>query len=208
MIDKLQQLPIEVVDRFLAIRDHRKAGIPEALAAYILQVNAAHNLYARYRSVTECAQHLRLSYPSLSLPTCKARVYDAINFFNSDCTVTAAAWDNYFADQLMKVAEVALIAHKFSEVRRCFDLANTYRRRASENAIDPRRIEFKPQIVSADMKLQRMGVTDPKGILAAYSEAKKIIASRDISPTEKDRLLSELQAELDIDDTDHEEEEV
>lgn len=203
MIEHLQKLPVEIVERFLQMRDAKKAGIPQVLADYILQVNEASNLFRRYQSITECARRLQKSYPDLSISTCKSRIYDSINYFNSDCTVTSDAWNLYFADQMMKLSEVNLVAHDMKEARVCFEKARAYRIAASANAINPDRVKFKPQIVSADMELQRMGIKR-KGVLEAYSQGVKIINERDISQADKNRLQKELSTELGVEDTDYE----
>lgn len=204
MLEHLQRLPLEVVERFLDIRDAKSLGIPEKLAQYILQINEAYNLNRKYRSVSDCAVQLRRKYPELTLPTAKSRVYDSINFFNIDCSVTAPAWDNYFADKMMDLADVNLVAHKFSEVRRCFELAHKYRSRASANIISPERTKFKPQIVSAEMKLERMGLKE-NGILEAWRRGKAIIENFQVPTTAKDDLINDLQRELGIMDSDYEE---
>lgn len=203
MIEHLQKLPVEVVERFLEIRDAKKTGIPQELADYILQVNEASNLHRRYQSITECAKRLQKVYPKISIATCKSRIYDAINYFNSDCSVTSEAWNNYFADQMMKLAEVNLVAHEMREVRVCFEKARAYRIAASANAINPDRIRFRPQIVSADMELSRMGIKK-KGLLDAYRKAVKLIENRDISLSDKERLKTELETELGITEADYE----
>jgi len=199
MIEHLQNLPIEVVERFLEVRDAKKTGIPPALADYILQVNEASNLFRRYASVSDCAKRLQKSYPHLSISACKTRIYDAINYFNSDCSVTSEAWNLYYADQMMKLWEVNMVAHDFKEARTCFERARDYRIAASANTINPDRIKFKPQIVSADMQLERMGVSK-KGVLSAYEQALSLIESFDISGNDKGRLKGEVEMELNITD--------
>jgi len=201
MIQHLQRLPTEVVERFLEVRDAKKVGIPPALAEYILQVNEASNLLRRNPSITECARVLQKSYPILSISTCKARIYDAINYFNADCSVTSEAWNMFHADTAMRLMEVALVAHNFTEARKNNEDALAWRLKASANAINPDRIKFKPQIVSADMELERMGIKK-KGILIAYERGKNIIAARDISSNDKERLKGELTRELGIEDAD------
>lgn len=195
MLEHIQRLPVDVLERFLEVRDAKICGIPQKLAEYIIEINDAYNLNKKYRSITECARQLRMKYPDLSLPTCKSRIYDSIRFFNADCSVTASEWDNYFADHFMDLADVNMIAHNFTEVRRCWELAHKYRSRASANIIDPKRIQFKHQIVSPDVHLSRMGIT-PTGILRAYERAKAIIKSRDISQAEQNRLVKEVEREL------------
>jgi len=199
MIEHLQKLPIEVVERFLEVRDAKKTGIPPALADYILQVNEASNLFRRYASVSDCAKRLQKSYTHLSISACKTRIYDAINYFNSDCSVTSEAWNLYYADQMMKLWEVDMVAHDFKEARTCLERARDYRIAASANTINPDRIKFKPQIVSADMQLERMGVSK-KGVLSAYEQALSLIESFDISGNDKGRLKGEVEMELNITD--------
>jgi hypothetical protein len=203
MIEHLQKLPVDVLERFLEVRDAKSMGIPPALADYILQVNEASNLHRRYHSITECARKLQKQYPELSIATCKKRIYDAINYFNSDCTVTSEAWNLYYADQFEKLKEVNLVAHDLREARICMERARAYRIEASANIINPDRIKFKPQIVSAEMELERMGIKK-KGLLEAYRKALKIIDSRDISQNDKNRLKTEVETELGITDTDYE----
>jgi Fe-S cluster biosynthesis and repair protein YggX len=164
-----------------------------------LQVNFASNLQKKYASIAECARKLRQEYPSLSLPACRQRVYDAINYFNSDCTVTSEAWNNYFADQMMLLRDVNLTAHNFIEARRCMQEARKYRIEASSAVIDPRLKEFKPQLVSPDLEIDRMGIKK-NGLLTAYRKALEIIKNRDIPETEKTRLIKEVEQELNIED--------
>jgi Fe-S cluster biosynthesis and repair protein YggX len=198
-LDHLQKLPVEVIQRFLDLRDAQACGLTEPIADYILQVNFASNLHKKYASIIECAKKLRQEYPSLSLPACRQRVYDAINYFNSDCTVTSEAWNNYFADQMMLLRDVNLTAHNFIEARRCMQEARKYRIEASSTVIDPRLKEFKPQLVSPDLEIDRMGIKK-SGLLTAYRKALDIIKGRDIPETEKTRLIKEVEQELNIED--------
>lgn len=201
MLEHLQRLPVDILERFLELRDHKKVGISEALGNFILELNDASNLFRKYRNVGECARQLQKLHPKVSLPECRKRVCDAINFFNTDCTVTAAAWDNYFADYMMNLADVNLVAHDRKEARLCATQAHKYRLSAAANIISPERIRFKPQIVSADVKLDRMMDTSPVGLLAAWKDIEEMIDKdfKDISQSDKDRLKLEAGRELDID---------
>lgn len=199
MIEALQRVPTETIESFLLCRDASKVGIPTQLAEYILQINEASNLNRRYSSITECAKRLQRSYPELSISTCKSRIYDAINYFNSDCTVTAESWNLFFADEMMKLREVNLVAHDLKEARLCTEKAREYRIAASSSAVPKDLTKFKPQLVSPDLELDRMGVKE-KGILQSYKRALEIIDSRDINSADKKRLRGELFRELNIDD--------
>ncbi|NDV45809.1 hypothetical protein D0T49_01930 [Paludibacter sp. 221] len=204
MIEHLQKLSPEIVERFLESREAEPLGIPPKLADYILQLNEASNLHRTNHSITECAKKLQQSYPELSIHTCKSRIYDAINYLNSDCTVTSEAWLLYYADMFMKMFEVNIIAHNFREARTCLQRSCEYRIKASANAIDPERIRFKPQIVSPDIELERMGVKR-RGLLEARKRAREIIIKQGFSDTENRRLFEEVDSELNIQDTNYEE---
>jgi hypothetical protein len=204
MIEHLQKLPPEIVEQFLISREPEPLGIPPKLAEYILQINEASNLNKKYHSISECAKKLQQSFPELSIHTCKSRIYDAINYLNTDCTVTSEAWYLYYADLFMKLFEVNLVGHNFREARTCLMKSCEYRIRASANAIDPERIKFKHQIVSAEMELSRMGVKK-EGLLVTYKKALSIIDNIDATDLEKQRLIDEVERELNIKDINHEE---
>jgi hypothetical protein len=204
MIEHLQKIPPETVEQFLTSRDPEPLGIPPKLADYILQINEASNLNKKYHSISECAKKLQQSYPELSIHTCKSRIYDAINYLNTDCTVTSEAWHLYYADMFMKLFEINLVGHNFREARICLMKSCEYRIKASANAIDPERVKFKHQIVSPDIELPRM-LLKKNGILNAYKKAMTIISNQDTTDSEKQRQMDEVVQELNIKDVDYEE---
>ncbi|HCC51486.1 MAG TPA: hypothetical protein DEQ30_05020 [Porphyromonadaceae bacterium] len=204
MIEHLKKLSPEVVERFLESRDPELFNIPKKLADYILQLNDAAILHKRYHSISECAKQLQQRYPEISIHTCKSRIYDAINYLNDECSVTAESWLLYYADMFMKMFEVNLVAHNFREARTCLQRSCEYRIKASANAVDPERIKFKHQIVSPDIEIERMGITK-NGLLESYRQAISIIDSLDTNELEKQRILNEVERELNISDIEHEE---
>ena len=204
MIEHLKKLSPEVVEQFLESREPELFNIPKKLAEYILQLNDAATLHKRYHSISECAKQLQQRYPEISVHTCKSRIYDAINYLNDECSVTAEAWLLYYADMFMKMFEVNLVAHNFREARTCLQRSCEYRIKASANAIDPDRIKFKPQIVSPDIELERMGIKK-SGIIDAYKKAQNIISKQDATDKDKQRQLDEVIQELNIKDVDYEE---
>jgi hypothetical protein len=197
MIEQVKKLPVEIVEGFLADRDAIKYGIPADVADYILQINCAQIVHKANRSITEAAVKLQKEYPKLSLSTCRQRIYDSINFINSSSTVTAEAWNLYFADEMMKLHDLNIITRDFKEARLCIEKAREYRIEAAANIIDPDRIKFKPQIVSPDIEIERMGIKK-QGLLSAFKKAMKLIDQRAIPEAEKLRLKGEVERELDI----------
>jgi len=204
MIEHLQKLPPETVEQFLSSRDAEALNIPPKLAEYILQLNEAANLLREHKYISECALKLKESYPALSFSTCKNRIYDSIKYFNDSSNVTAPEWNTYFADQMMELYQKNIVAEDFREARLCMEKALEYYLAASANAIDPERIRFKHQIVSADMELDRMGVKK-QGFLNAYKKALFIIDNTDATDKDKQRMIDEVERELNITDIPHEE---
>jgi hypothetical protein len=203
MIEELQKIAPEIVQRFLEIRDPEKCGIPLKMADYILQINEAANLFKKNSSINICAQQLQKSYKNLSVSTCRQRVFDAINYLHADCSVTAESWNLYFSDEMMKLRDINMVSNNFREARICMERARTYRIDASSHAINPALLKFKQQIVSPDFELERMGIKK-KGLLGAFKQGMKIINSRDIKDSDKQRLMTEMKRELDITDVDYE----
>jgi hypothetical protein len=204
MTESLKKLSPEKIEVFRKTLDATAVGISPKLAEYILQLDTAAALYEKYRVISECARHLQEKYPELSIHTCKSRIYDSINYLNDECSVTAESWLLYYADMFMKMFEVNLVAHNFREARTCLQRSCEYRIKASANAIDPDRIKFKPQIVSPDIELERMGVKK-SGLLSAYKKALNIISKQDATDKEKQRQIDEVIQELNIKDIDYEE---
>ena len=204
MIEHLKKLSPETIEAFIETRDREALGIPPKLALYILQLNDAAILNKKHHSISECAKHLQTLYPELSIPTCKSRIYDSINYLNGDCSVTESAWQLYYADMYMKLFEVNLTAHNFREARTCLHHSKQCRLKASGGAVDPERIKFKPQLVSSDITLERMGI-EKKGLQESLNEAITIIEGLDINDNERERLKKEVYQEYNITDVEHEE---
>jgi hypothetical protein len=204
MIEHLQKFSPEEIEQFLVSRDPKSLDIPPKLAEYILQINAASNLLKEHKYISECAKQLQELYPKLSIPTCKSRIYDSIKYFNHASNVTSDEWNRYFADQMMELYQKNMDGGDFREARLCLEKALEYNLAASAGAINPDRIKFKPQIVSPDIELERMGVKK-KGLMNAYFKGAEIINSSDANETEKLRLFGELKQELNVQDIDYEE---
>jgi hypothetical protein len=204
MIENLRKIPPENIKIFLETRNAESLGIPSDLSSYILQINDAVTLLEENKSITSCARELQNKWPELSIHTCKKRIYDAINYFNADCSVTAEAWNLYFADVMMELAKENHNACEFQEERLCYEKAREYRLAACSSSVDPERKKFKHQIVSPDVELERMFIKK-NGLLNAYKKATAIIGNIDAPDSEKKRLMDEVERELNITDVEHEE---
>ena len=204
MIDQLKKLSPETIEAYLETRDDKALGIHPKLAEYILQIDSASKLHKKHHSISECAKHLQELYPSLSIHTCKSRIYDSLNYLNDTCTVTEAAWYLYYADMYMKLFEVNLIGHNLKEARVCLKHSLDCRIKAAAGAVDTDRTKFKQQIVSPDITIERMRI-ERKGLLDSYKEALSIVNNLDTNDVEIKRLMNEISSEFNIEDTEYEE---
>ena len=204
MIEHLHQLPPETIEQFLSSRDPKPLNIQPKLAEYILQLNEAANLLRENRQISKCVEQLKQSYPSLSFSTCKNRIYDAIKYFNNPSNVIADEWNVFFADEMLRLSQKNEDAGDLKEARIALEKAREYYLESSSESIHPDRIRFKPQIVSPDVELPRMGVKK-QGVLNAYKKALSIIDNIDATDREKQRIVDEVERELNITDVSHEE---
>lgn len=199
MLADFKKLPVKIIESFLETRDSKSLGIPEAMGHYILQLNFAANTFRKEPSIQSAAKIVQGEFKDLSISTCRQRVFDAIAYLNLECSVTASSWNMYYADKMEDLFMTNLAALDLKEARKCAELARKYRIEASSDIIDPERITFKPQIVSPDMEIARMGVKK-SGLLDAYNRGLSIINKLSISDTEKIRLQKELEDELGIEE--------
>jgi hypothetical protein len=81
--------------------------------------------------------------------------------------------------------------------------ARKYRIEASAGNVNPLMLKYKPQIVSPDVELTRMGVKR-QGLLAAYSKALSLIRKQDIPESEKERMIGEVSREMGVENVAHE----
>lgn len=193
----IHNLDRDLVERFLETKNAEACGIDPAMAAYIIEVNDAHKLFWKYPSMYRASRKLMEMHPNLQLRTATRRVSDAISFFHSDCTVTADEWQLFYADKCEELANVALEAGEIKTAQSLISQAHDYRIACSANRVNPDLIKFRPQLISPDLQLDRMGVKKV-GLLKAWETIQEVIESRDLSPEDKERLRYDASRELGI----------
>jgi hypothetical protein len=92
-------------------------NIPPQIQRYLNMLRDANNMYNMYKSNAFILRTLMITY---EIKETRARqiLQDALNFFNSDTTVTKAAWRNIYAKKLEDVALLALQRDEIETYRR------------------------------------------------------------------------------------------
>lgn len=141
----IHNLPVEV------IQDFRQTGqslaIPAHIQSYILQLDRAVEIHnaEHVHNVSRAARRLLESFPDISLNTARSRIFDAINYFHLNASVKAEAWDNYYADRMEDLSQLAIAKDNITEARRCTEKSREYRKEASSNILDGE--ELKPHVI-------------------------------------------------------------
>ena len=206
MIKQLDKIDFDI------IIDFRKTGKSKAITPemqdYILQIDKAAELLRVESNITRCAKRL-INTPAgkdLTFRAAQARVYDAINYFYINNTVKNAAWDMWYADKLedfaRKCERIGLQERDgrlLKEARLAMQSAHEYRTKKDENAIDPKDLVIKDQLLSPDITSNRLGLEQfdlnelwKKGITLI----KKFSA---ISDKERKTITTEFANAVDID---------
>ena len=81
---------------------------------FIRQLQWAMEAFETERSLNRCALALQeriAAEQKVKIPvtTCKARIYEALNFFHVDMNVPLKVWENVYADQFEKIAQFAAL---------------------------------------------------------------------------------------------------
>jgi hypothetical protein len=139
------------------IQHYRKTGNSAALddntKAYIQQIERAMELFKACANVSRAATLLQREFKELSLVTSRKRVYDCINFFHVNNTITNDAWNNFYADRYEAMAQLAAIAGDYKTMLQCTEKAHLCRISKDENKIDPDLLKPVTYIVVSDRNL-------------------------------------------------------
>lgn len=155
------------------------------IATYIEQLNVVRGLYDRYEGKKAIIKTLMLSWPSLKHHGATQVYCDALNFFNSDNSVTRDAWRNIYANQLDEAALLALHKDDFGSFARLKDQAAKLRKLYDE---DPKVEEKQPKraVVVYDIKPENLGMEK-----ANRRELSALLDKLNLPKEEEERLKSE-----------------
>jgi hypothetical protein len=139
------------------IEEGDASHMPPHVAQYVEQLNLVRQLYDRYEGKKFIINTLKTSYPGTSHSRCLQLYADALNFFNSDNTVTREAWRNIYAQQLDDAALLALKKDDFSAFAKLKDQAAKLRRLYEEDKKEELPPARRPVVVY-DLNPERLGM--------------------------------------------------
>lgn len=203
-IERLDKIHPDLITAFLATG--KGDGIPRDIQLFLKQIQWAAEIYEFERNIARAAKKLRLRILAeqgkdgirIEERTCRARIYEAINYFSVDCNVSIKVWEQNFADKYEDLAKLCLVRKDYKTAKSCYDAAAECRRRASEIAEADRNLGV-TFIISPELTPEMLGY-EKKSMKAIAAKSNngfylKLIEGLPIETTEKKRLLRDADIE-------------
>lgn len=192
-LERLRQLDSETVRNFMVTR--KDDMIEEELRGYILQLNSAASIiHHQGASLTRVTRALRLEWPEMTYSEARTVYYDALQFFYIDDSISAEAWDNYYADRMEDIFRLAVKMNRLDIALKASAKAHEYRTR-NRDVIRPGDWQPPVFIVSEDVDFTRMGYKKKSVYEAVRRNEKKrlgmIIDELPVTDRERERLREE-----------------
>ncbi len=211
--ERFESLHPDIIQSFL--EKNSSDAIPEDLQRYIILLDRVPELQRRYPSVSRCARELMKLYPQFNLAFNTAReiIWEAINYFHLNSTVRNAAWNDYYADKLEELSNIATASGNFGVARRCIVDAARLKQNPNENVIDTSKIRPIVHVMSPEVTWQMLGGKKEYNLksiagerLRQYREACKTIDSFPVNTEQKDKLKEEAALSMNITDMEDDDE--
>ncbi len=195
LTDKLDKLHPDLIATFLATG--KCDGIPEEVQLFLKQIQWAAEIYEYERNISRAAKTLRkriiaMQHVKIDVRTCRARIYEAINYFSIDNNVSSKVWEDSYADKFEDLAKLCAAKGDYKTQKDCYNQALECRRRASQiaEASTDMGVVF---LFSKDLTAEQLGYTSEnlKKIASKYNEGfyLNMINSLPVDKDEKKRLL-------------------
>ena len=195
MYKEFEDLSPEVIRQIL--EEKNPDNVSSSVLQYVFELDAAAGLFRG--SVTKAAGALREKYPHLSSRTARERIYDSIRYLNAgEKGLPEKHWYNYYADRYEELA--SLLARSPQTVRyakACFDAALECRLKVAETGLPEELLRIKPQLISPDMKIERLAIRETN-LKKAFEEGIQMINTFDVPETDRKRISGEFAGELGI----------
>lgn len=106
---------------------------------FLKQIQWAAEIFEYEPNITRASKKLRLrinaeQHIALEERTCKERIYQAINYFNVDNTVSEKIWENHYADKFESIAQLCAAKGDLKTMAMCMEKASEHRTRAAQIA--------------------------------------------------------------------------
>lgn len=192
-LEKMQALDKDILMNFLKTR--KDESIAPKLQDYILKMDATSSIiHYQGASLKRVTQALMLRYPEMTYSQAREMFYDAMEFFYIDDNISAASWDNYYADRMEDIFRLAVKMNRLDIAFKASVKAHEYRTQ-NRNLFDPE--EWKPPVfvITNELTPEDLGYTKR----SVYEIARKkeqmqyrdMIAKLPASEAEKARLMKE-----------------
>jgi hypothetical protein len=134
-IEKLDSLHPDIVFNFLDTGT--SSAIAKPMQDFIMQIQWASEIWEIERNTTRAAKKLKERVyvhqkTKLNIVTCKARIFQAMEYFDVDHNLPQEIWDRNAADKFEDLMKLAIAQDKLTEAGRFLEKANELRRRANE----------------------------------------------------------------------------
>ena len=200
-LDVLDKIHPDIISAFLS--GVQCDGIPSDVKLFLKQLQWAAEIYEYERNITRAAKQLRIrisaqQHLNVEERTCKARIYQAINYFNIDNNLSIKVWESNYADKYEDLAKLCAIRRDYKTQKECYAAALECRRRASEiaNADRDLGVVF---LISTDITPEEMGYSKAsmKKIAKKHNDGfyTKLIDGLKIDAEDKKRLLRDADIE-------------
>ena len=206
-IDKLTTLHPDIVFNFLETGESK--AISKDLQNFIKQVQWASEIWETERNTTRAATKLRARILAnqdlkLNIVTCKARLFQAMEYFHVEHNVAQEIWDRNAADKFEDLFKLAIKQDKLTEAGRFLEKANELRRRAN-SALNIEDLQLPDFLITNKITSDDLGYSN-KNMLEISKKATdgyyiKMINDLPIG----DKAKEQLRNDADIQDVDYEE---
>lgn len=206
-IEKLDSLHPDIVFSFL--ESGQSTAIAKPMQDFIMQIQWASEIWEIERNTVRAARKLKERVfvhqkIKLNIITCKARIFQAMEYFDVDHNLPQEIWDRNAADKFEDLMKLAIAQDKLTEAGRFLEKANELRRRANE-ALNIDDLQMPQFLITTTISPEDLGFTN-KNMLEISKKATdgfyiKMINELPVSKEDKKRLMKD----ADIEDVSYEE---
>lgn len=200
-LEKVDKIHPDILSNYLATGNGE--GIPKEIQLFLRQIQWAAEIYEHERNITRCSKKLRTRIITqqqidISERTCKARIYEALRYFNIDNNVPIKVWESNYADKYEDYAKMATLQGDYKTAIKSLELANACRTRSAEIAEADRDLGV-VFLLSPDISPEMLGFKKKslKEIARKHNEGYylKLIDSLPLEKEDKRRLLRDADIE-------------